>query len=236
MRIGRRHIRCATSRVIVQMRRPRITMKRSKTFLLLSTHTFILSHITVLVLFWSPVLIHLICPHTVLLETLQTSHSATSRMRPNPTPPFHSLTRLSPLLWPTSTVTKARQLSFPLSCTTLHRCSIHPVLILALSSETRSMVVSSSADSAVTQTGYPPYGQISGSPSSSTVHPHIHPQVISDYDARITSRTTTTHAQDDTLSPNIPFPVPIVTSRHPSESSPSSPDTAANILRPGDSQ
>src|SRR6266403_1906419 len=193
MRIGGRHIRCATSRVIVQMRSPTITMNRSKTFLLLSTQAFILSHVIVLVLFWSPVLNHLICPRTILLETLQTSQSVTSLMRPNPTLPFH--TQTPPLLWPTSTLTKARQLSCPLSCTTLHRCSIHPVLILVLSSEMRSMVVSSSVDTAVTQTGYPPYGQKFGSLSPSTVHPHTSPQVISDYDAHITSRTTTVHAQ-----------------------------------------
>ncbi len=184
-------------------------MKGLKTFLLLSTHAFILSHIMVLVLFWSPVLVHLICPHTVLLETLQTSHSVTSPMRPNPALPFHSLTRLPPLLWPTSTLvlslgarfllTEARQSSCPLLCTTLHRYSIHPVLILVLSSETRSMVVSSSADSAVTQSGYPPYGQRFGTLSPSTVHPHTSPQVISDFDARITTRITTIHAQDNTL-------------------------------------
>ena len=219
-------------------------MKRLKTFLLLSTHPFILSHITVLVLFWSPELVHLICPHTMLLETLQTSHSVTSPMRPNPTLPFHSLMHLPPLLLPTSTLilslgmrsllTEARQSSRPLSCTTLYRFSIHPVLILILGSETRSMMVSSSADSAVTQTGYPAYRQGFGTLSPSTMHAHISPQVISDFDARITTGITTAHAQDDTLSPNIP--IPIVFSRHPSESSRSSPNMAGNISRPGDSQ
>jgi len=74
----------------------------------------------------------------------------------------------------------------------------HPVLILVLSSEMKSMVVSSSTDSAVIQAGYHPYGQRFGSLSPSSVHPHISPQVISDYDAHITSRTTTIYAQDDT--------------------------------------
>src|SRR6266481_2725576 len=115
MRIGRRHIRCATSRVIVQIRRPTVTMKRLKMILLLSTQAFILSHIIVLVLFWSPVLVHLICPRTILLETLQTSQSVTSLMRPNPTLPFHSLTRPPPLLLPTSTLILSLEMRFLLT-------------------------------------------------------------------------------------------------------------------------
>ena len=59
-RISRRHINYAISRVIVQIRRPMITMRRLEMFLLLSTRAFSLSRI--IMRRWSPGLIHLICP------------------------------------------------------------------------------------------------------------------------------------------------------------------------------
>jgi hypothetical protein len=240
-RIGHRHIRCATSRVIVQIRRPMITMRRLTMILLLSTQ----SHIIVLVLFLSLVLVHLKFPRTILLETLQTSHLVPSPMRLNPTPPWSlrlSLTSLSPLSLPTSTVilslamrlllNRASPSSLLLLCTTLHRYSIRHILITALSSDVGPVIIPSSPDSTVKWSGYLPHAQGFASLSPAITRTHTSPQDISDLDAHITAKITTIHAQRDTLNVNITIPMEVTLDS--TKSSPSIPDMAAKKLRPVD--
>lgn len=150
-RIGRRHIRRATSRAIDQIRQRTMSMNQLKRFPLLSTHPSSLFRVIILVMLFFLVLVHLICPARTIPE-----HSVPSPTRLYLTPPCHSLTPLPPLPWPTSThilslavklhLNNASQLSIPNSCTILCRCTIHDVLILTFSSDTRSVVVPSSSD------------------------------------------------------------------------------------------
>ena len=107
----------------------------------------------------------------------------------------------------------------------------YPVLIPALSDNTKPMVLPSFTDSTVTQP-HVPYAKSFSSLSPPTMRAPIPPPVISDLEAHITTRIRTLHAHDDALDLNIP--ITMVISHHPSKSAPSTPNIAANILRPTD--
>lgn len=236
--IGRRHIRRAKSRAVVQIRQRTMTMNQLKTFPLLSTHAFSLFHVIVLVLFFFPGTrpfdmpahytgtigavsdVPLPYPSVSFLDTSAVPFKFMANFDPHSISSGEVASQLCESVIPSHIVYDSP----------LRRCTIHDVLILILSSDTRPMVVPSSSDPAVSQSGYPPYAQGFASKSRPTAHPHISPQRMSDLDAHITSRIRTVHAHGDTLSLNIPVPV----FRHPSKSPLSTPDIASRTSRPGD--